>query len=84
MFGRPRSTDPHKNVKPTVSLQVEIMKTKSEVSQPVEVDATPHCPVGSVSSGIPSGVTLGGNRVADMDIKHHKKDGSDAAKETNV
>ena len=38
-------------VKPTISQQVEIMKIKSEVSQRVEVDATSHCPVGSVSSG---------------------------------
>ena len=45
-------------VKPTISKQVEIMKIKSEVSQRVEVDATPHCPVGSV---IPSVVTLGGD-----------------------
>ena len=40
-------------VKLRVSQQVETMKMKSEVSQWVEVDATPHCPVGLVSSGIP-------------------------------
>jgi len=60
-------------VKPTVSQQVETMKTKSEVSQRVEVDATPHCPVGSVSTGIPSVVTPGRDRVADMDTAHVKK-----------
>ena len=32
----------------------------------MEVDTTPHCLVGSVSSEIPSVVTLGGDRVADM------------------
>jgi len=49
------------------------MKTKSEVSQQVEVDATPHCPVGSVSSGILSVVTLDGDRVADIDTEHVEK-----------
>jgi len=49
------------------------MKTKSKVSQRMEVNATPHCPVGSVSSGIPSVVTLGGDRVADMDTEHVEK-----------
>ena len=58
------------------------MKTKSEVSQWMDIDATPHCPVGSVSSGIPSVVTPGGDRVADMDTRHVEKDGSDATKET--
>ena len=66
-------------VKPIVSQQVETMKIKSDVSQRVEVDATPHCPVGSVSSEIPSIVTPGGDRVADMDTEHIK-DGSDAAR----
>jgi len=68
-------------MKPTISRQVEIRKTKG-VSQRVEVDATPHCPVGSVSSGIPSVVTEGGDRVADMDTEHVEKDGSDAARGT--
>ena len=58
------------------------MKTKLEVSQRVEVDATPHCPVGSVSSGIPSIVALGGDRAADMDTEHVEKDGSDAVRGT--
>ena len=56
------------------------MKTKLKVSQRVEVDATPHCPVGSVSSGIQSVVTPGGDRVADMNIEHVEKDGLDAAR----
>jgi len=59
---------------------VEIIKTKSEVSQRVNVDATPHCPVSLVSSEIPSVVTPGGDRVADMDTEHVEKDGSDAAR----
>jgi len=69
-------------MKPTVSQQVETMKTKLEVSHRVEVDAASHCPVGLVSSGIPSVVTPGGDRVADMDIEYVKKNGSDAAKGT--
>ena len=69
-------------VKPIVSQQVEKIKTKSEVSQRVEVDATPHCLVGSVSFWIPSVVTSGGDRVADMDTEHVEKDGSDAARGT--
>jgi len=48
----------------------------------VNVDATPHYLVGSVSSGIPSVVTLGGDRVADMDTEHVEKDSSDAVKGT--
>ena len=56
--------------KPTISQQVETMKTKSEVSQWVEVDATPHCPVSSVSSGISSVVTPSRDRGADMDTKY--------------
>ena len=58
------------------------MKIKSEVSQQEEVDATPYCPVDSVSSGIPSVVTPGGDRVADMDTEHVEKDGSDAVRGT--
>jgi len=69
-------------VKPTISQQVETMKTKSEVSQRVEIDATPHCPIGSVSSGIPSVVTPGGDLAANMDTEHVEKDGSDAARGT--
>jgi len=68
-------------VKPIVSQQVDKMKIKSEVSQGVEGDATSHCPVGSISSGILSVVTLGGDRVSNMDTEHVKKDGSDAARE---
>ena len=40
------------------------MRETKIVSQQVEVDATPHYPVGSVSSGIPSVVTSGEDRVA--------------------
>jgi len=58
------------------------MKTKSEVSQWMDIDATPHCPVGSVSSGIPSVMTPGGDQVADMNAKHFEKDGLDAARGT--
>ena len=47
-------------VKPIVSQQVEKMKTRSEVSQRVGVDATLHYPVGAVLPGIPS-VTPGGD-----------------------
>jgi len=60
-------------VKPIVSQQVEKMKTKSEVSQRVEVDSTPYYPVGSISSEIPSVVTPGGDRVADIDMSMLKK-----------
>jgi len=49
------------------------MKTNSRVSQWVKIDATLHCPVGSVSSGIPSVTTSGGDRVADMDTEHVEK-----------
>ena len=68
-------------MKPTVSQQVETIKTKSKVSQRVEVDATPHYLFSSVSSGILSTVTPGGDRVADMDTEHVEKDGSNAARE---
>ena len=70
-------------MKPTISQQVETMKIKSEVSQLVEVDAIPHYLVGSVSPGILSVMTPGRDRVADMDIEHVEKDGSDATKGTN-
>jgi len=58
------------------------MQTKLEVSQRVELDATSYCPVGLVSSGIPSIVTPSGDRVADMDSEHVEKDGSDVARGT--
>jgi len=58
------------------------MKTKSEVSQRVEVDATPHYLVGSVSSEIPSVLTPGEDQVADMNTEHVEKDGSDAVRGT--
>ena len=48
----------------------------------MESNITPHCPVGSVSSGIPSVVTPGGYRVADMDTEHVEKDSSDAVRGT--
>ena len=60
-------------MEPTVSQQVETMKTKSKVSQRVEVDTTPHCSVGSVLFGIPLVVTPGGDRVAHMDTEHIEK-----------
>ena len=63
-----------------VSQQVEKMKTKSEVSQRVEVDASPHCPIGLVSSEIPSVVTPGRDRVADTDTEYVEKYGSEAAR----
>jgi len=66
-------------VKPTVSQQLKTMKTKSEISQRVEVDTTPHCPVVSVSFGIQSVVTPGGDPIADMDTEHVEKDDSDVA-----
>jgi len=56
-------------------------KTKV-VLQWVKVDTTPYCPVGSVSSEIPSVVTPGGDRVANMDTEHVEKDGSDADRGT--
>jgi len=46
----------------------------------VEVDATPHCPVSSVSFGIPSVVTPGRDRVADMDNEHIENNSSDATR----
>ena len=48
----------------------------------MEINATPHCPVSLVSSGIPSVVTPGGDRVVDMNIEHVEKDGSDAVRGT--
>ena len=69
-------------MKPTISRHVEKMKIKSEESQRVESDDTPHCLVGSVSSGISSIATLGGDRVVDMDTEHIEKDGSDTIKGT--
>jgi len=58
------------------------MKTKLEVSQRMEVDATPHCPVCSVSSGIPSVVTPGGDQIAYINNEYVEKDGSDATRGT--
>ena len=68
-------------MKPTVSQQVEMRKTKV-VSQRMEVDATPHCLVDSILSEIPSVVIPGGDRVANMDTEHVEKDGSDTARGT--
>jgi len=48
----------------------------------VEVDTTPHCPIGLVSSGIPLVVIPGGDRVGDMDTEHVEKDGSNVVKGT--
>jgi len=52
----------------TVSQQMESMKTKN-VSQRVEDDATPRSPVSSVSVGILSDVTPGGDRVAVLNVE---------------
>ena len=49
----------------------------------MESDATPHCPVGSVSSGISMVMTSSGDRVADMDAEQAEKVGSVAARRTN-
>jgi len=58
------------------------MRKPKVVPQQVEVDATPYCPVGSVSSGIPSVVTPDGDRVAEMNTEHVEKDGSNAVRGT--
>jgi len=68
-------------MKPTISRQIKMRKT-AVVSQRVEVGATQHCPVSSVSSGILSVGTPSGDRVADMDTEHVEKDGSDVARGT--
>ena len=47
-------------------------KTKV-VLQWVKVNTTLYCPVSSVSSEIPSVVTPGGDRVANMDTEHGEK-----------
>ena len=59
-------------VKPTVSQQVQTMKTKFVLSQRVESDATSCCLVGSVLSEISSDMMPGGDEVADMDTEHVK------------
>ena len=68
-------------MKHTVSRQVEMRKTKV-VSQRVEVDATLYYPVGLLSYGIPSVVTPGGDRLADMDTEPVEKVDSDAVRGT--
>jgi len=55
-------------LKSTISQQVERMKTK-EVSQRVEVDATPPSPVGSVSVRTSPDVTPDGDQVARVDTE---------------
>ena len=55
-------------LKSTVSQQVERTKTK-EVSQRVEIDATPPSPVGSVSVKTSPDVTPGGDHVAALDVE---------------
>jgi len=55
-------------LKSTVSQQVERTETK-EVSQPVEVDATPPSPVDSVSVKTSPDVTSGGDYVARVDAE---------------
>ena len=63
MLSRNVTFDEASLLKPTVFQQVERMKSK-DVSQRVEVDTTPPSPVTSISVGISSDVTLGGDRVA--------------------
>jgi len=58
-------------LKSTVSQQVEKTKTK-EVSQWVEIDATPPSPVGSVSVRTSPDVTPGEDHVASFDAKQVK------------
>ena len=55
-------------MKSTISQQVERLKTK-DVSQRVEVDATPPSPVGSVSVRTSPDVTLGGDHIASFDAE---------------
>jgi len=55
------------------------MRKTKVVSQLVETDATPHCPVGTVPIGISSVVTPSGDQVVNMDIEHVRKVGSGAA-----
>jgi len=55
-------------LKSTVPQQVERLKTK-DVSQPVEVDATPPSLVVSVSVRTSLDVTLGGDHVASFDAE---------------
>jgi len=55
-------------LKSTVSQQVERIKTK-DVSQRVEVDATPPPPVGSILVWTSPDVTLGGDHVASFDAE---------------
>ena len=55
-------------LKSIVSQQVERTETK-EVSQRVEIDATPPSPVGSVSVKTSSDVTPGGDHVARVDAE---------------
>ena len=63
MLSRHATFDETSVLKSTVSQQVERMKTK-EVSQRVEIDATPASPVGSVSVKTSPDVTPGGDHVA--------------------
>ena len=55
-------------LKYVVSQQVKRLKTK-DVSQRVEVEATPPLPVGSVSVRTSPDVTLGGDHVANFDAE---------------
>jgi len=55
-------------LKSTISQQVERLKTK-DVSQRVEVDATPPPPVGSISVRTSSDVTPGGDHIASFDAE---------------
>jgi len=60
--------DETSGLKSTVSQQIERTKT-NEVSQRVEIDATPPSPVGSVSVKTSLDVTPGGDHVASFDAE---------------
>ena len=59
------------------------MKTK-DISQRMDVDATPSSPVGSVSVGISPVVTPGGDRVAVLDAEQIEHVDLIAAKRTKL
>ena len=69
-------------MKPTIYQQVETMKTKLVLLQRVESNATPRCPIGSVSSEILSIVTQDEDRVVDMDTEDVEKVNSVAVRGT--
>ena len=60
-------------LKSTVSQQVERMKTKN-ISQQVNVDATPPSPIGSVPVGISPDVTPSGYHATGLDAEQVRED----------